>query len=68
MKGFKGGSVKKYNARWVLLKIDPDYRLREYYLGDPWTAHKLAEDSENFKRVGQAGPRVLYEAFEACIQ
>ena len=28
-----------------LLNLDPDYRVREYYLGDPWTAARRTRRS-----------------------
>ena len=58
--------MKKYKARWALLNVDPDYRLREYYLGDPWTVEKLGGDSERFALIGRAGDWVLFKATDAC--
>lgn len=58
--------LKNYKARWALLNIDPDYRLREYYLGDPWTVEKLAGDGERFHLTGQTGDWVLFRATDGC--
>jgi hypothetical protein len=58
--------LKKYNARWVLLNLDPDYRVRDYYLGDPWTARELEADKERFSVVNQGDNWVLFRAESAC--
>jgi hypothetical protein len=58
--------LQKYKAHWVLLNLDEDYRLREYYLGDPWTAEKLENDPRLFSRAGKSGDWVLFKTTEAC--
>jgi len=58
--------LKNYGARRVLLNVDPDYHLREYYLGDPWTVEKIAADKERFTLIGRAGDWVLFRATGLC--
>lgn len=58
--------LKKYHARWVLLNTDPDYRVDDYYLGDPWTAQELARDGEKFRVVKQVDNWFLFRAESAC--
>lgn len=58
--------LKKYNARWILLNLDPDYRVRDYYLGDPWTAQELEADKEKFSVAERVGKWVLFKAGSAC--
>lgn len=60
--------LKKYDARWVILSLDPNYRLRDYYLGDPWTAKKLNDDTGRFRAAGRIGPWVMFEALETCLR
>lgn len=58
--------LKKYNARWVLLNLDADYRVRDYYLGDPWTAQELEADKERFSVVYRGDNWILFRAESAC--
>lgn len=58
--------LKKYDARWVLLNLDSDYRVRDYYLGDPWTARELEADKERFSVVKRVDNWILFRAESAC--
>jgi len=58
--------LRRYRSRWILLNLDPGYRMRGYFMWTPQTVNMVLNSGKYFEPVDQRPPWVLFRATSAC--